>query len=199
MVDDDGRPTPAVVTAAVSIGTAPLPFLFVYAVLFVLHGTVSPVHPPDITNSPDGELVVGLITAALFVLATTTLVWFLNRRRRWPFAVVQLIVLGGCVDVIVDYTKGGRPIAVLLVLTTLVSLVLGFAPDSWTHVGRSSPQRVTALYGRLGLGGSQEYARSSAAAHRAPEAVLPASSTPSMVEPAALRRRRFATRGPKDP
>jgi hypothetical protein len=190
MVDEDGRPTPPAVTGAVSVGTAPLPFLAVYAALFLLHGGVHPVHPPDITNSQDGELVAGVITAVLFGIATLTLVWFLNRRRRWPFAFVQLVVLAACVDVLVDSTRGGRAIAVLLVITTLIALVLGFAPDGWTHVGRTCPPALIGPYRRLGLPPTVEPRTRS---------VLPQSSSPTLVEPAGLRRRRFASRTPRDP
>ncbi|MBE7186974.1 hypothetical protein [Jatrophihabitans endophyticus] len=193
MVDDDGGPTPPVVTAAVSIGTAPLPFLAVYAALFLLHGAVHPVHPPDITNSQDGELVAGVITTVIFVIATASLVQFLNRHRRWPYAVVQLAVLGGCVDVLVDSTRGGRPIAGLLVATTVVSLVFGFAPDSWTHVGRATPSWVARLYRPVSPAGAAGPSTPST------DPVLPQSSPPSMAEPASLRRRRFSARGPREP
>lgn len=185
MADDDVAPTPSAVTAAVSVGTAPLPFIAVYAALFVLHGAVHPVHPPDIGNSPDQELVAGLITTVLFVVMTASLVMFLNRKRRWFYAALQVLVMAGCIDVLIDSTKGGRGVALLLVLTTVISLFFGFAPDSWTHVRRRSPAALTRLYARFGV-------RDAGAQHLPPaSSVPPHSSPPTMVEPATLRRRRF--------
>ena len=42
-------------------GVAPLPFLAVYAILFIARGTVLPVIPPDVGNSKGDELVAGLV------------------------------------------------------------------------------------------------------------------------------------------
>lgn len=66
MYDDDERDTPPVVVAAVALGAAPLPFLAVYAVLFLTHGSVHPVQPPDITSSTSGEFIAGCVAALLF-------------------------------------------------------------------------------------------------------------------------------------
>ena len=183
------------VTGAVSVGTAPLPFLAVYAALFLLHGAVHPVHPPDITNSQDGELVAGLITAVIFVLTTTSLVWFLNGTRRWFYALVQLAVLAGCVDVLVDPTKGGRAVAVLLIATAVVSLALGFAPDSWTHVGQ---RRARLVVRRLWSGWASGPSAAPGVTATPAAAVLPHSAPPTMVEPATLRRRRFPKHSAED-
>src|SRR5579875_3395580 len=128
---DDDAPTPGVVTGAVSIGTAPLPFLAVYTTLFLLHGTVHPVHPPDIGSGQRDEVVAGIVTAVAFVILSIALMQFLNRRRRWPYVVLELAVLAGGVDVAVDNTRGGSTIGLLLAAAALVSLVLGFAPASW--------------------------------------------------------------------
>lgn len=200
MVDEEGRSTLPAVTGAVSVGTAPLPFLAVYAVLFLLHGGVHPVHPPDITGSQRGELIAGVIVAVIFVIATTTLVWFLNRRRRWPYAIVQLAVLGACIDFLIDPTKGGRAVSGLLVITTVVSLFFGFAPDSWAHLGRTCPAWLAGLYARVGLGGEAAVTtRPSREPAPAGTATPPTSVPSTMVEPAGLRRRRFGARSPGGP
>ncbi len=176
--DDDARETPPAVVGAVSIGTAPLPFLAVYATLFLIHGTIAPAHPPAITDSQTGELIAGIVAAVLFVALAFTLWLFLNGRRRWPFVVGQLAVLGTTVWFLIDETTGGRPISVLVLVTSVVALVLGFAPDGWRHVGRRPPGAIARLYRGKGssIGGAGDTAK------------LPVSTQPTMVEPTSLRR-----------
>ena len=102
-------------------GTAPLPFLAVYTMLFLGHGLIHPVHPPDITSSQRGETIAGCVTAALFVLLCFGIVWFLNGSRRWPFAIMQLAVAGAGVYFLVDSTKGGPLVSALLLLAAALA------------------------------------------------------------------------------
>jgi peptidoglycan/LPS O-acetylase OafA/YrhL len=139
--DDEVRDTPPSVVGAVAAGTAPLPFLAVYAVMFIVHGGIHPVAPPDITSSTHGELIAGIIAAGLFVVAVVALLWMLNGRRRWPFAMVQLGILATAIDFFLDDTKGGPMISLVVGLAALAALVFAFAPESWEHVGRSRPMR----------------------------------------------------------
>jgi hypothetical protein len=139
--DDDVRETPPAVVGAVAAGTAALPFLAIYAVMFIVHGGFHKVAPPDITGSSEGELFAGIIALLLFIVAIVTLLWMLNGRRRWPFVIVQLALLVTAVIFVLDDTKGGRTISVVLGLAALVALTFAFAPDSWAHVGRSRPAR----------------------------------------------------------
>ncbi|HEV7204442.1 MAG TPA: hypothetical protein VGN18_07500 [Jatrophihabitans sp.] len=146
MYDDEVRDTPPTVVGAVALGAAPLPFLAVYAVLFLVHGSIHPVQPPDITTSTGGEFVAGCIAAALFVVTIMALLWLLNGRRRWLFALVQLGVLGAAVDFLVDGTEGGSFVSFVIALTALGALVLAFAPASWRHVDRHAPRAVQRIY-----------------------------------------------------
>jgi hypothetical protein len=139
--DDEPREAPPAVVTAVAAGTAPLPFLAVYAVMFIVHGGFHPVIPPDVTNSNHGELIAGIIALALFVLSVVVLLWMLNGRRRWPFVIVQLAVLGAAIDFVLDDTKGGRPISLVLVLTSVAAVVCAFLPPAWTYVGSTLPRR----------------------------------------------------------
>ncbi len=139
--DDDISETPPMVVGAVAAGTAPVPFLTVYSVMFIVHGGFHPVVPPDITSTAHGELIAGIITLALLVISVTTLLWLLNGRRRWPFALGQLAVLGTAIDFVIDDTKGGRTLSVALAITSLVALVLAFTKQGWEHVGRTRPTR----------------------------------------------------------
>lgn len=138
--EDEVRETPSAVVWAVAAGTAPLPFLAVYAVLFIIHGSVHPVAPPDITSTQHGEFVAGLIALGLFVVAVVALLWMLNGRRRWPFVLVQLGMLATAIDFFVDVTKGGRLVSFVVAVAAFVALVCAFLPQSWQHVGRTVPR-----------------------------------------------------------
>jgi hypothetical protein len=138
-VDDDIRDASPPVIAAVALGVAPLPFLAVYATLFIARGTVRPVIPPDIGNSKGDELVAGLIALAAFVIGTLAVYWFLDGRRRWLFAVFQAATLATAVDFMIDATTGSPAIPALLAVTSLAALVLAFLPASWQHVHRDPP------------------------------------------------------------
>jgi hypothetical protein len=138
---DRTRETPGAVVGAVALGTAPVPFLGVYAIMFIVHGGFHHVIPPDITSSARGELWAGIITLALFVVALVVLFWMYNGTRRWPFALAQLAVLGTAIDFLLDETKGGPAVSVVLAGSSAVALVLAFAPASWRHMGHAAPHR----------------------------------------------------------
>lgn len=140
---DEERETPPAVVGAVAVGCAPLPFLAVYAVLFIVHGTVHPVVPPDIGNSKGDELSAGLVALAAFVVCALSTYWFLDGRRRWLFAAFQALVLATAIDFVVDSTKGSPDIPILLSITALIALVLAFLPPSWQHVDREFPRRAS--------------------------------------------------------
>jgi hypothetical protein len=138
--DDEVRETPGTVVWAVAAATAPLPFLGVYAVLFIVHGTFNPVAPPDITSTTGGELVAGIIAAALFMIDVIALLWMLNGRRRWLFVLVQLGMLGTAIDFFVDVTKGGRLVSFVVALASLIALACAAAPQSWEYFGQQLPR-----------------------------------------------------------
>lgn len=141
MVDDDlDREAPPVVVAAVAAGAVPVPFLAVYAVMFIVHGKFHPVVPPDITGTQHGEFVAGLIALGLFVVAFVAVIMMLNGTRRWLFVLVQLAVLGAAIDLIVDSTRGGGVVGFALVATAAIALVLAFFPATSAYV-RGRPRR----------------------------------------------------------
>ena len=180
--DDDVRETPPAVVGAVAVGTAPLPFLAVYTVIFLIHGTFHPVQPPDVTSSKTGELIAGLIALAVFVMSTVSLLWFLNGRRRYLFVIVEVGILGTAIYFLTDTTNGGQVVSILLVLTSVLALALAFAPPAWQHIDRPTPPVVARVYGwRPGSG--RRGARPAATS-------LAQSSEPTGAEPATLRRRR---------
>lgn len=143
MSDEDvDRDAPPVVVAAVAAGSVPVPFLGVYAVMFIVHGKFHPVVPPDITSSQNGEFLAGLIALALFVVSFVAVIMMLNGTRRWPFVLVQLADLAGAVDLVADSTRGGGFTAVVLGVAAVVALVLAFLPASHRYLrrrGRAEP------------------------------------------------------------
>src|SRR5690349_20190347 len=136
---DESHDAPPVVIAAVAAGVAPLPFLAVYAVLFISRGTVHPVTPPDVGNSKTSELIAGLIALALFVIGSLAALWLLDGRRRWLFVVCQLALLATSIDFIIDSSMGSRAIPVVLAVTSLIALVLAVHPATWKHMGQEPP------------------------------------------------------------
>ena len=177
MHDDDGARPPGGGGRRLG-GHPPLPFLAVYATLFILHGWPQPVHPPDITSSQTGELIAGLVALVLFVAMALTLWWFLNRVRRWPrghaVAPRRIGVPADRRDV------GGRAVLFLMVASTRCRSCWA-SPRTPGARRRRAPDRVRRLYGWR-PGGPE-------AAAGDPHALAGSGDT-TVVEPASLRRRR---------
>lgn len=102
--------------------------------LFIAHGTVHPVNPPDIGNSQRAELYGGLVALALLVLGVLTIAWYLNRQRRWPFVTAQSATLGVSTRFLVDTTTGPPGVPALLAVTSLVAVLTALLPVSAAHV-----------------------------------------------------------------
>ena len=135
--DDEVFETPDRVSWAVAAGVWPLPLLGVYAVLFLLHGLVYPVQPPDIGNSRTAEAVAGFVALVLLILGAITIMWFLNGRRRWPFLLLQAATFGTAVFFLVDPRTQSWAVPLVLVFTSITAIVLAFAPESAAYVGSS--------------------------------------------------------------
>jgi hypothetical protein len=178
--DDVDREAPPAVVAAVAIGTAPLPIIGVYTVLFLVHGSLRPVSPPDVTSSKQGEFLVGWIALAVFILLAFALFWLLNGRRRWPFALMQLGLMALCIDFASDNTVSGRFVSILIAITSLVALGFAFTPPAWRYLDRPIPPAVSRIWSkRPGSAGRVRADRAGA---------LTTSAEPTAVEPAGLRR-----------
>jgi hypothetical protein len=138
--DEEVQETPSAVTWAVAAGTAALPFLAVYAVMFIIHGGVHRVVPPDITDSAHGELIAGIVALVLFLVDVVALFWMMNGRRRWPFLLVQLGMLGTAIDFYLDVTKGGRFVSFVVAAASLAAIVCALLPPGWEFFGRDRPK-----------------------------------------------------------
>jgi len=121
--EHDHQPSRYAIGAAAA-GLAPLPFLAVYALLFIIHGSVHKVSPPDITDSAGGELVAGLIALALFLVLIVALHRLLTRGARTLFLLCQLACLGAAIYFVVDRTSGPLAVPVLLVITSALAVGL---------------------------------------------------------------------------
>jgi hypothetical protein len=135
------RETPGTVIGAVAVGVAPLPFLAVYATLFIARGGFRPVNPPDITTTAHGELAAGFVALALFIVGAISIYWFVSGKRRWLFALGQLATLATAIDFVLDTTSGPMAIPVLLVLTSVTALVLAYLKPSWAYLSAHRAER----------------------------------------------------------
>ena len=129
--NDGNRETPPTVVAAIAAGVAPAPFLVTYSVLFILHGTVFPVDPPDITGSKGGEALAGVVAFAFLGVIVLGIGWFLSQRTRWLFLAGQATTLGVAIDLLLDPTSGKPAVPLVLAVTSAAAIVLGCVPASW--------------------------------------------------------------------
>lgn len=141
-MSDEERETPPTVIAAIAAGVAPAPFLLTYAVLFILHGTVFPVDPPDITGSAGGEAFAGLVALVFLLLIVLGLGWFLSGRTRWLFLAGQLATLGTCIYFLLDSTSGQPDVPIVLIIASVLAIGFGCLPPSWAWT--AAPRRDAA-------------------------------------------------------
>ena len=139
---DEERDTPPTVIGAIAAGVAPAPFLLTYAVLFILHGTVFPVDPPDITGSKVGEALAGLVALAFLLVIVIGLGLFLSRRTRWLFLAGQLATLGVCINFVLDSSSGDPEVPFVLIVCSGLAVVLGCLPASWAWAAPERPARL---------------------------------------------------------
>ncbi|SDJ15407.1 hypothetical protein SAMN05444157_2004 [Frankineae bacterium MT45] len=133
--EDDLKDTPPIVIGSIACGVAPIPFLLTYSAIFLMHGTVFPVDPPDVTNSRFGEAMAGVVAVVYLVAIIVSIGWFLSQRRRWFFLLGQLVSFVVAVDFLLDSSTGDPEVPLMLVITTLGAMVLGLLPTSyhWIH------------------------------------------------------------------
>ena len=134
MSDDLHGESPGTVIGAAAVGVAPLPFLIVYATLFIARGAFRPVNPPDITTTAHGELAAGVIAAAIFIVGSVSIYWFVGGTRRWLFLLGQLATLATSIGFVSDSSSGPMAIPVLLIATSTVALVLALMPATTAYM-----------------------------------------------------------------
>lgn len=134
MIEPDPRSTPPTVIGAVAAGTVVVPFLIVYAFLFIAHGAFVPVDQPDITDSRSGELLAGLIALGYLVFVLWGMGRLLNGWDRWVFAAGQLVTFGVALDFLLDSASGEPQVPAVVLGASLLALVLTCLPPSWHWV-----------------------------------------------------------------
>jgi hypothetical protein len=125
---------PGTAIGSVAVAIAPVPFLFIYATLFLLRGTILPVSPPDITSTRGGEALSGLVALAYLVVIVLGVYFFLSQRGRWVFLVGQLVCFGICVDFVLDPSSGDPGVPLLLGATSALAVVLACLTPSWEWI-----------------------------------------------------------------
>src|SRR5581483_12138390 len=136
MIDDDlPRDTPPTVIGSIAAAVGPLPFLIVYAVVFIGHGVFYPVEPPDITRTRTGEALFGFGAVGVALVLVLTIWWFLIGKRRWPLVIGQAVVLATTIVFISDPNTGSPTVPLILVVTSVCALVCAFLPGSNEHMG----------------------------------------------------------------
>jgi len=134
MSDPDPTRTPATVIAAVAAGTVVVPFLIVYAFLFIARGAFVQVDQPDITSSRTGELMAGLVALAFLMLVIWGMGRLLNGWDRWVFLAGQLLTLGVAGDFLLDSASGEPQVPAVVLCASLLAIVLACLPTSWQWV-----------------------------------------------------------------
>lgn len=168
MSELDPNRTPGPVIGAVAAGTVVVPFLIVYAFLFIVHGAFVPVDQPDITGSRRGELVAGLVALAYLLLVFWGMGRLLNGFDRWVFAAGQLLTAGAALYLLLDSSSGEPEVPAVVLAAALLALVLTFVPPSWVWVASRGGQfgpggptgRPGRRHGRTGAGGPAAAERS---------------------------------------
>ncbi len=137
-MDTEDRAAPGSIIAAVAAGTVPVPFLVVYAGLFLTKGFIVTGERPDITSSHAGEGLSGLVALGFLVIICFGLARMLSGRDRWLFLLGQVIVLAAACRFLFDPTSGGRSVSVVLALGAVVAIGLAWMPPSRRWLGSPS-------------------------------------------------------------
>jgi hypothetical protein len=132
---------PGSVIGAVALGIAPVPFLGIYATLFILRGTVFPVSPPDITSSRTGEALSGVVALVYMIAIIIGVYRFLGGRDRWLLIIGQLVCLVVCVQFLLHPASGEPGVPILLAATSMSALVCCLLSPSWSWVRRAEISR----------------------------------------------------------
>lgn len=137
MTEPDPHRTPGTVIAAVSAATVVVPFLMVYAFLFIVRGLFVSVEEPDITSTRSGEAVAGFVALALLIFVFWGMIRLLNGQHRALFWVGQLIVAGGALRLLLDSSSGQPQIPIVVLIAAAGALTLSALPPStrWVRCG----------------------------------------------------------------
>lgn len=137
----DPRQTPGVVIAAVAAATVVVPFLIVYAFLFIARGIFVDVEQPDITSSRHGEAAAGLVATVFLVFVLWGMFRMLNGANRVVFWIGQLIALAGSVGFVLDSSSGDPQVPVVTAIAAALALALSLTPPASRWVASAGGDR----------------------------------------------------------
>jgi hypothetical protein len=140
----DPRQTPGIVIGAVAAATVVVPFLIVYAFLFIARGIFVQVEQPDITGSRHGEAIAGLIALAFLVFVLIGMLRLLNGTGRLVFWIGQLISLAGSVGFVLDSSSGDPQVPVVTALAAALAIALSLTPPAHRWVASAGGEREPA-------------------------------------------------------
>jgi hypothetical protein len=137
----DPRQTPGIVIGAVAAATVVVPFLIVYAFLFIARGIFVSVEQPDITSSRHGEAAAGLVALAFLVLVLWGMLRLLNGSNRVPFWAGQLIALAVSVGFVLDSSSGDPQVPVVTAIASALAIALSLTPPASRWVASAGGER----------------------------------------------------------
>jgi len=128
--EPDPDQTPGVVIGAVAAATVVVPFLIVYALLFIAHGVFVTPEQPDITDSRHGEALAGLIAVIFLVFVVWGMSRMLNGSNRIVFWLGQVATAATALYLLLDDASGQRQIPAVVLLASLLALGLSVLPPA---------------------------------------------------------------------
>lgn len=142
MADPDPTATPGTVVGAIAAGAVVVPFLLVYAFLFLLRGLFVQVELPDITSTRSGEALTGLVVVIFLGLVLWGMARFADGRDRWVFTAGQVLTLAVSVDFVLDSSSGEPEVPAIVGIASLLALALVLLPPSARWVGTGGGRRL---------------------------------------------------------
>lgn len=143
--DEDPNRTPGVVIAAVAAATVVVPFLVVYAFLFIARGIFVTPEQPDITSSRHGEAFAGFIALLFLAFVLWGMGRMLNGYNRIIFWSGQLITAATAGYLLLDTSSGEPQVPIVVLVGAVLALILSITPPAnrWVR-GPESPEPVVA-------------------------------------------------------
>lgn len=140
----DPQQTPGIVIGAVAAATVVVPFLIVYAFLFIARGLFVQVEQPDITGSRHGEAIAGLVALAFLVLVLIGMLRLLNGTGRLLFWIGQLVTLAGSIGFVLDSSSGDPQVPVVTAIAAALAIVLSVTRPARRWVASAGGEREPA-------------------------------------------------------
>jgi len=141
VTEPDPRRTPGIVIAAVAAATVVVPFLIVYAFLFIMRGLFVQVEQPDVTATRSGEAVAGFVALAFLILVLWGMLRMLNGSNRLIFWAGQLITAGAAARFLFDASFGQPQIPAVLLAAAMLAILLSCLPAATRWVRSAGGER----------------------------------------------------------